>query len=61
MVFLIKNSNTEEDAVRIFVEFDKKESAMKAYSSINGRFFAGRTVAAKFYDEKNYFAAKYDI
>ena len=24
-MFLIKNSNTEEDAVRIFVEFDKKK------------------------------------
>ena len=57
----MKNPNIEEDSVRIFVEFDKKESAMRAYSSINGRFFAGRTVAAKFYDEKNYFAAKYDI
>ena len=33
---------------------------MKAYASINGRFFAGRTVMAKFYDEKTYNAGKYD-
>lgn len=57
----MKNALNEEDSVRIFIEFDKKESAIRAYGSINGRFFAGRTVIAKFYEEKAYFAGNYEL
>lgn len=39
-----------EDAVRIFVEFKRVESAIKAVVDLNGRFFGGRTVRASFYD-----------
>lgn len=46
-----KNSNSE-DAVRIFVSFASEEDAAKAQSALNGRFFAGRTVQARFYDEE---------
>lgn len=39
-----------EEAVRIFVEFKRIESAIKAVVDLNGRFFGGRQVRAGFYD-----------
>ena len=39
-----------EEAVRIFVEFKRIESAIKAVVDLNGRFFGGRKVMASFYD-----------
>ncbi|KAJ3654322.1 hypothetical protein Zmor_013517 [Zophobas morio] len=39
-----------EEAVRIFVEFRRIESAIKAVVDLNGRFFGGRQVKASFYD-----------
>ncbi|XP_033229156.1 splicing factor 45 [Belonocnema kinseyi] len=38
-----------EEAVRIFVEFKRIESAIKAVVDLNGRFFGGRNVKAGFY------------
>lgn len=55
------NSSIEEEEVRILIEFEKKESASKAYASLNGRFFAGRTVIASFYDEKAFLSRQYDL
>ncbi|CAF2770817.1 unnamed protein product [Rotaria sp. Silwood2] len=40
----------EDEAVRIFVEFKRVESAIKAVVDMNGRYFAGRVVRAKFYN-----------
>ena len=40
-----------EQAVRIFVEFDREEAAMKATIDLGGRFFGGRTVQATFFNE----------
>jgi len=40
-----------DEAVRIFVVFSKVEEATKALEALNGRFFGGRTVTARFYDE----------
>ncbi|CAG0886110.1 unnamed protein product [Cyprideis torosa] len=40
-----------EEAVRIFVEFKRLESAIKATVDLNGRFFGGRQVKAMFYDQ----------
>ncbi|CAF3983619.1 unnamed protein product [Adineta steineri] len=39
----------EDEAVRIFVEFKRVESAVKAVVDMNGRYFGGRVVKAKFY------------
>lgn len=39
-----------EDAVKIFVEFKRIESAIKAVVDLNGRFFGGRQVRAGFYN-----------
>eukprot|EP00928_Gymnodinium_smaydae_P014960 TRINITY_DN15490_c0_g1_i1.p1 TRINITY_DN15490_c0_g1~~TRINITY_DN15490_c0_g1_i1.p1 ORF type:complete len:792 (+),score=111.77 TRINITY_DN15490_c0_g1_i1:92-2467(+) len=44
----------DNEAVRIFLEFEKVEAASKAYADMNGRFFDGRTVKARFYDEDRY-------
>lgn len=43
-----------EQAVRIFIEFDRPESATKALIDLEGRFFGGRTVRATFYDEQKF-------
>lgn len=40
----------EEETVRIFVEFQRVESAIKALVDLNGRYFGGRTVRGAFYN-----------
>lgn len=49
VIFELPNAVSEE-AVRIFVEFKRIESAIKAVVDLNGRFFGGRQVRAGFYD-----------
>ncbi|KAF5277810.1 hypothetical protein FQR65_LT03791, partial [Abscondita terminalis] len=44
-----------EDSVRIFVEFRRIESAIKAVVDLNGRFFGGRQVKATFYDADKFY------
>jgi hypothetical protein len=44
-------SATPEQSVRIFVEFAEVESAQRAYRDLNGRYFAGRHVAASFFPD----------
>lgn len=43
-----------EEAVRIFVEFLRIESATKAVVDLNGRFFGGRQVKAGFFDTEKF-------
>lgn len=43
-----------EEAVRIFIEFKRVESAIKAVVDLNGRFFGGRTVRAQFFDYERF-------
>jgi splicing factor 45 len=47
-----------EEAVRIFVYFEERESAIKAKVDLDGRFFGGRTVISSYYDESDYAAGK---
>ena len=42
---------SDDEAVRIFVKFVGQEAAVKAKRDLNGRFFGGRAVTAKFFDE----------
>ncbi|CAI6003210.1 unnamed protein product [Closterium sp. NIES-65] len=42
------------EAVRIFITFDRPESATKALVDLDGRFFGGRTVRACFFDEEKF-------
>lgn len=44
----------EEEAVRIFIEFKRLESAIKAVVDTNGRYFGGRVVKASFYDHDKF-------
>lgn len=48
-----------EEAVRIFVEFKRIESAIKAVVDLNGRFFGGRQVRAGFYSLDRFQAGIY--
>lgn len=49
-VVIFEQPNVPSDeAVRIFVEFRRIESAIKAVVDLNGRFFGGRQVKAGFY------------
>ncbi|KAM4748579.1 splicing factor 45 [Rhinophrynus dorsalis] len=40
----------DDEAVRIFLEFERVESAIKAVVDLNGRYFGGRIVKAGFYN-----------
>jgi len=44
----------ETEAVRIFLEFKRQESAIKALVDLNGRFFGGREVDADFYNVQDF-------
>ncbi|XP_009592306.1 DNA-damage-repair/toleration protein DRT111, chloroplastic [Nicotiana tomentosiformis] len=52
LIFEITEANfPHEEAVRIFVQFERAEQATKALIELEGRFFGGRIVRACFYDE----------
>eukprot|EP01018_Ginkgo_biloba_P025626 Gb_32096 [translate_table: standard] len=43
-----------DEAVRIFVQFERSEQTTKALVDLDGRFFGGRVVHASFYDEERF-------
>ena len=43
-----------EQAVRIFLEFEDTQAATKAYTDMNGRYFGGRVVQVRYFDEGKY-------
>lgn len=45
---------SEEESVRIFLDYKKEEAAVKCHSTMDGRFFGGRRVRARFYDVESY-------
>nr|XP_043628751.1 DNA-damage-repair/toleration protein DRT111, chloroplastic [Erigeron canadensis] len=55
LIFEITEPNFPVDeAVRIFVQFERSEQATKALVDLEGRFFGGRVVRATFYDEDRF-------
>jgi len=44
----------DEEAIRIFIEFERVPSAVRAMIDLNGRFFGGRKVKASYYDEDKF-------
>lgn len=55
MIFEVTTPGYPDDqAVRIFVEFERMEQATKSVIDLGGRFFGGRTVAATFFDEDRF-------
>lgn len=52
LIFEITEPNFPADeAVRIFVQFERSEETTKAIIDLDGRFFGGRVVRASFYDD----------
>jgi splicing factor 45 len=47
-------SLSDEEAVRIYVEFRRVESAVKALIDLNGRYFGGRVVRGAFFDAERF-------
>jgi len=56
------NSNNlpPEEAVRIFVKFEKPEQALQALIDLDGRFFAGRNVRADYYPKDKFARMEFD-
>ncbi|KAK3432664.1 hypothetical protein EUGRSUZ_D00186 [Eucalyptus grandis] len=55
LIFEITEPNfPAEEAVRIFVQFERAEETTKALVDLNGRYFGGRVVHATFYDEERF-------
>ncbi|BHF73829.1 hypothetical protein SprV_0401691300 [Sparganum proliferum] len=53
MIFELPDA-AEDEAVRIFVEFEEEQAAVRAVCDLNGRFFGGRVVKAGFYDAEKF-------
>ncbi|CAK8577342.1 unnamed protein product [Lathyrus sativus] len=55
LIFEITEPNFPTDeAVRIFVQFERSEETTKALVDLDGRYFGGRIVRATFYDEDKF-------
>ncbi|GAB2234333.1 hypothetical protein Drorol1_Dr00003581 [Drosera rotundifolia] len=55
LIFEITEPNFPSDeAVRIFVQFERSEETTRAYVDLDGRYFGGRVVHAAFYDEERF-------
>ncbi|KAI6703356.1 hypothetical protein NL676_012492 [Syzygium grande] len=55
LIFEITEPNFPADeAVRIFVQFERSEQTTKALIDLGGRYFGGRVVQATFYDEERF-------
>ncbi|KAI8605830.1 hypothetical protein EDD21DRAFT_362662 [Dissophora ornata] len=55
LIFEVQNGKVPpEEAVRIFVKFETITSAEKALQDLDGRFFGGRQVCGRFFDERRF-------
>ena len=45
----------DEERVRLFIHFERQDSAVKCFREMNGRFFGGRKITASFYDEDKFY------
>jgi splicing factor 45 len=55
------NGAPEDQAVRMLVEYDRKDAAIHAFGNLYGRYFGGRQVVAKFYDEGDFAAGRFEV
>ncbi|ORZ28188.1 hypothetical protein BCR41DRAFT_366868 [Lobosporangium transversale] len=55
LIFEVQNGKVPpEEAVRIFVKFSTMASAERALKDLDGRFFGGRQVCGRFFDERRF-------
>ena len=54
LIYEMPPGGPEEEAVRIYVQFTKVESAIKAVIDLNGRYFGGRIVKGSFFSEERF-------
>jgi len=54
------NNLPSEEAVRIFVKFERAEQALQALIDLDGRFFAGRNVKADYYPKDKFAKMEFD-
>ncbi|TKA58408.1 hypothetical protein B0A53_00147 [Rhodotorula sp. CCFEE 5036] len=60
-VYLVPRETSEDEAVRIFLVMSGLAGGYNAVRSFDGRFFGGRTVRARFYDDRAFHSAQYDL
>ena len=51
----------DDESVRIFVRFKEPDSATRSVTALNGRFFAGRAVTARYYNEEMFSREQLDF
>ena len=51
----------DDEAIRIFVEFDDPLACKRALKALDNRYFAGRQVSATFYDEGDFLNGRYNL
>lgn len=59
LIYELPEGAPDEESVRIFVQFSKVDSAIKAVIDLNGRFFGGRIVKGSFFSEDRF--GKFDL
>ncbi|GAA6050772.1 hypothetical protein JCM3770_001637 [Rhodotorula araucariae] len=60
-VYPVPGETRDDEAVRIFLVMSGLAGGYNAVKSFDGRFFGGRTVRARFYDEKAFHAGRHDL